>query len=411
MSDLDLLDHSPFGPSAASIWINCTGSIRAQAGLPDTESVFAAEGTAAHLLSEWARNENVSSRKWLGTKIEFPKRLGNDELWSFEVTEEMVDAVDEFIDLCNEFPPPGEKVSTAKFEMRVHYDRFVKDGFGTADDIRVWAGTCVVTDLKFGKGLPIASMDNTQLKMYALGVYEELNFAYDIENFILQISQPRIDNTSRWGISTTDLLEWAETVVAPAAIEAMGDSPKLKAGEHCRWCRARFLCKARAAHTLNLIGFDQMDVTKDRILLDPMEIAELLPHLPGLKKWADDIEAKALELVQSRQKVGDWKLVAGRRSRDWDDEKAVDKALSRAGLKASERYKPRKLISPPEVEKKLGKDHVLLKSPEEKGGHVTWSPGSPKLAPGSDPRPSVITDIEFPDLTNDTEFKDISNEE
>lgn len=405
-ANLDLLDHSPLGPSAASIWVNCPAAVKLQVGMPDTESVYAAEGTAAHMLSEWARNENTTADKWLGQKIEFPKRSGDDEMWSFEVTEDMVYYINEFLDNVNAYPPidrPGQ----AFFEVRVHYSQWVKDGFGTADDIRIWTeadgtGTCRITDLKFGKGLPVDALENTQLKMYALGVHEEYAHLYDIDRYILVIHQPRIGNVVEFAISTTDLLKWAEEVVRPAALEALGDRPRVKAGEHCRWCRARTTCKARAARVLNLVDFEQFDIQKDRILMDPMEIAELLPHAVEIKAFFSDLEDKAMELVQSRQKVGDYKLVSGRRGRSWDDKTVAEKALIRLGLKADQRYKPRVLISPAEAEKKLGKKHPLLQDPGKKGGHVVWSDGAPTLVPGSDPRPSIIADIEFTDLTNES---------
>jgi hypothetical protein len=405
-ANLDLLDHSPLGPSAAAIWINCTASVRLQKGLPDSESSFAAEGTAAHMLSEWARNENETADKWLGQKIEFPKRTGSDELWSFEVTQEMVDGVNEFLDDVSAYPPHG-RPGVELYEARVHYPSFVPGGFGTADDIRIWTevddtGVCRITDLKFGKGVSVEVLENTQLKMYALGVLEEFGHLYEIDKFILSISQSRIQNSGSWEITTADLLKWAEEVVRPAAQEALGDAPKVKAGEHCRWCRARFTCKARAAHVLNLIHFDQLDVMKDRMLLDPMEIAELLPHLGEIKSFANDIHDKAEELVLARQKVGDWKMVAGRRFRKWDDPTAVEKTLARLKYGADKRYKPRELISPAEAEKLLGKKHKMLGAPGTKGGHVVWSDGAPKLAPGSDPRPSIIQEIEFEDLTSES---------
>ena len=44
--------HAKLSPSSAYRWIACPGSIRLSAGIPDTSSVFAEEGTAAHELCE-----------------------------------------------------------------------------------------------------------------------------------------------------------------------------------------------------------------------------------------------------------------------------------------------------------------------------------------------------------------------
>lgn len=44
--------HAQLGPSGASRWMACPGSVRLSAGLPDESSPFAEEGTKAHELAE-----------------------------------------------------------------------------------------------------------------------------------------------------------------------------------------------------------------------------------------------------------------------------------------------------------------------------------------------------------------------
>jgi hypothetical protein len=44
--------HSPLGASSMERWQNCPGSIRLSRGIPNTESVYAQEGTKAHELAE-----------------------------------------------------------------------------------------------------------------------------------------------------------------------------------------------------------------------------------------------------------------------------------------------------------------------------------------------------------------------
>lgn len=401
MSDSDLLEHSPLGPSAASIWINCTAALKAQEGFPDTESEFAAEGTAAHLLSEWCREENKPADAWLGERIQFPKRDGDDEMWDFEVTPDMVHHINEFLDYVNQVE--GE----AFFEERVTYDDWVPDGFGTADDIRIADGVCYVTDLKYGKGVQVFAEDNPQLKLYALGVHQAYGPLYDIERYVLRIAQPRLDHWDEWEISAEDLVEWACQVVVPAAMQALGRDgykPEFNPGPHCKWCRARTTCKARAARMLDLVDFSQMDV-EGRFTFDPMEIAELLPHLGDIKKWATEIEEEAVRLLQARQKVGDYKLVEGRGSYSWDDEKSTKRAMQRAGLTTDQIYKPRQMISKSDAEKLLGKKHPILQPTSKKGGHVVRSPGKPTLAPGSDNRKSVVPEIEFDDLSGGSDLE------
>src|SRR3546814_18193298 len=44
--------HAVLGASSSHRWFHCPGSIRASEGMPNTSSVFAREGTAAHALAE-----------------------------------------------------------------------------------------------------------------------------------------------------------------------------------------------------------------------------------------------------------------------------------------------------------------------------------------------------------------------
>ncbi len=53
-------EHSSFGPSSAERWMNCFGS-RGQG-----QTKYAAEGTAAHSLSEWVRLEHKPASHWRG---------------------------------------------------------------------------------------------------------------------------------------------------------------------------------------------------------------------------------------------------------------------------------------------------------------------------------------------------------
>ncbi len=60
----------------------------------------------------------------------------------------------------------------------------------------------------------------------------------------MTIYQPRIGNVDSAEISVAELIEWAETYVKPKAIEAAGPDGELVPGEHCRFCKAKAVCKA-----------------------------------------------------------------------------------------------------------------------------------------------------------------------
>lgn len=371
--------HSPLGPSSGKRWMNCTASVKFTAGMPDTTSEFAAEGTAAHTLSEWAREEGRPCKYFIGREIEV-------EGYTFTVDAEMAMYVQRFVDYCEQWP--GE----ALVEERVHYTAWVPDGWGTADDIRIVEEERLarLTDLKYGKGVQEFAKNNTQLKLYALGVYQDFGHLYDFDNFIITIHQPRLDHVDTVELTVEELLLWARDYVKPAAEEALSGEGTFKAGDWCRFCRGKNTCEARADQYVDdfedLEGVDEMPIYK---------LVELLPKLPELRRLCDDLEARALSLLQAGEQVGDYKLVAGRSSRRWKDAEKAEAALRKVSKLKVKDILPSKLISPAAAEKKIGKDHPIMKE------QVLKSPGKPVMVPGEDPRAPLQADAEdeFDDLT------------
>ncbi len=87
---------------------------------------------------------------------------------------------------------------------------WVPDGFGTADVVILSKHTIRVIDLKFGKGVPVSAIDNTQLRLYALGAYSKFKEEYpDIKEVSYTIHQPRLDSISTDGTTVNKLIDWA----------------------------------------------------------------------------------------------------------------------------------------------------------------------------------------------------------
>ena len=126
--------HSELGPSSSDRWLNCPGSVLATRGMKG-QSEYAAEGTAAHALSQWVREEGRPASDWKGSVIQ----VGD---FQFKVGKPMIDSVQTFVDSCAKLP------GFAFFESMVHYDDIVPGGFGTEDDARVEDDLCITTDSK-----------------------------------------------------------------------------------------------------------------------------------------------------------------------------------------------------------------------------------------------------------------------
>jgi hypothetical protein len=282
--------------------------------------------------------------------------------------------VQQFVDYCEQWPGEGF------YEERVHYTAWVPDGWGTADDIRIVEieGLCRLTDLKYGKGIKVYAKSNTQLMMYALGVLQDFGHMYDLKKFILAIHQPRLDHIDEFEISVKDLLLWANEIVRPAAEEATGGSTTFRAGPWCRFCRGKNQCEARANEYIG--DFESLE---DSNVIPAYKLAEMLSKVPDIKAWCADIESRAMSMVQSGEKVGEYKLVSGRSYRKWKDEKTAEKALRKVSKLKVADILPQKLVSPAQAEKLLGKKHPILSE------LVNQGPGKPVLVPGTDPRPPL----------------------
>ena len=389
--------HSPRGPSGGERWIQCAGSYLATLGMPDRDTIYSAEGTAAHTLSEWARVLDQPCKHWIGTKI----KVGEFE---FTVDQEMAENVQEFVDWCNEVE--GEAYAEAK----VGYEEWVPDGWGTSDDIRIRDGVCVVTDLKYGKGHEVHAHDNTQLKLYALGTYHDFRHLYEFDKFILRISQPRKDIAEEFEISLADLLRWADEVVRPAALRTLDPDAPFKAGDWCTFCKLRGTCATRATAMMQTVSgqeFANLDELLDDNVAEAArkrvgeltgdQLAKVLLQIDAIKKWTKEVVAHAMGEIQKGHAIGEFKLVEGRARRVWNDhDPNIAVNLKNLGLD-EERIFTKKIISPSQAEKALGKKkpslQVLIKKPT----------GKPTLVPGTDPRQPMSIDAvrEFADLGED----------
>jgi hypothetical protein len=378
MSKEELAAHSPLGPSSADRWINCPGSVLATKGLPDTTSVFAAEGTFAHLVSEVMRDECKSAKDMIGFKDTIDGH-------SFEVDQVMAEHVERFVDYVAEHEYDEQLV-----EARVSYDAWVDNGFGTLDAGLLVDGECVVVDLKYGKGVQVWAEDNSQLKLYALGIFQEHSLLYNIESFKLVIHQPRLDHVDVWNISLQELLAWADDVVEPAADLALTEDAPFAAGKWCQFCKIKGTCKTRA-ETYQAEMLDEIAEVRGPNEMTEEELGSAMSLAPLMAKWCKDVAESVEKLVlKGHQIIGEdgepYKMVEGRSNRCFRDLAEAEKAMRGYKIKVGDMF-TRKLIGVPATEKLLGKGHPLLVK------HVIKPKGKPVLVPGSDKRDAYQADL------------------
>lgn len=278
-------------------------------------------------------------------------------------------------------------------EERLDFTEWVPDGFGTGDVVLIADGVLEVIDLKGGKGVPVSAEGNPQIRLYALGAWWGYNYLYSINEVHMTIVQPRLDNISTAVMPLGELIEWAETVVKPAATLADAGEGEFKSGDHCRWCKVKGNCRARAEANMEALKYE----FRDPALLSNEEIGSILFITDQLKTWVKDLEEYAFEQALKGEKIPQWKLVEGRSNRAITDKEAAKVVLLKAGYEEEQILKPQELLGISDLERRIGKKEfgALL------GDLVVKPPGKPVLVPETDRRPelnSIEKDFEDIDM-------------
>ena len=363
--------HALLGASSSARWLVCTPSARLEAMFPDEQSPYAAEGTVAHDLAE-----SILRHKLEGKKL--PKH---------DHSAEMVEAVNRYVDICE------EKVNEARarssdaevmIEAKLDFSRWVPEGFGTGDMVIVADGILEVIDLKYGKGVPVSAIENTQMRLYALGAYDANEFLYDIKTVRMTIVQPRLDSVSTDEMALEKLLDWGEDIkpIAQRAWDGLGECTPC---DYCNFCKARHTCRALADTCL--AAFYKAGGKLNQLLTD-REVSDILGMKDLITKWIKGVYDFAYEKALSGEKQWPgYKLVEGTSRRTITDPEAAARTLLDNGYKEEDIFKPRELEGITNLQKVLGKKGVS----EYLEAFIDKPEGKPTLVPESDKRPAINT--------------------
>jgi len=353
------LAHAKLSASGAHRWIPCPGSIMLEDGISDTTSEYAEYGTAGHTLGQMCLEEGSSALSHKGKYLNITKNYPK----GFLVDDEMIEAVQQYVDYCD-----GLDGQHKFIERRVDFSRWVPEGFGTSDYIKLDKNDegqiihCV--DLKMGKGVRVSAKNNPQGMLYALGVINTMDMAFDFNDYDLVsivIVQPRLDHIDEWSITVGNLKQWAEEVVEPAARKAMDGTAEFSPGDkQCRFCKAKSTCKALAEQSLQAVAKvfkpipdPDLDL-KEAHTLSNEDIGELIPLTDGIIEWCKALQSYAFTLLEGGTEIKGYKLVRGRAgNRKWLDEDRVSLLLSENQFGGDDIYQPRKLLTPPNMVKLL----------------------------------------------------------
>ena len=364
--------HSRYSPSSSSRLIACPPSLKLCEGIEDQNSIFTAEGTDAHSLCEYKVKKALN----------LPDQEEEPELTYYsEDMEECANGYTSFIVELVEDVKKTCKDPIALVEQRLDMSKYVPDTFGTGDFVLCSDGVIHIVDYKHGKGVEVSAEKNSQMMMYALGAIELLDGIYDINDVVMTIYQPRLNNVSTYEMSKEDLLKWADEILVPTSKLALAGKGEFKSGSHCRFCKAKTICRERARANLELAKND----FKEPPLLTDDEIEEVLMKIDDLVSWSNDIKDYALQKAIQGKVWGNFKLVEGRSNRKFTDEIAVAKLIENAGYNPYEQ----KLLSMTELQKRLGKSKFY----ELVNDYIFKPAGKPTLVPRSDKREEINTAI------------------
>ena len=365
--------HAFLAASASERWLHCPPSAKLCAQEDDQGSEYARQGSDAHALCEHLL------LKALGRETSDP----TEDLTYYDA--EMQEAAEAYAAFVMEQVAEAKTVCHDPLicvEQTVDFSKWVQHGFGTADALIVADDTLYITDMKYGVGCLVTAdgedgTGNSQLKCYALGAIDTFGDLYDINRIRLSIFQPRRENIDTFELTKTDLLQWADEILAPIAKLAYEGQGEFEAGNHCQFCRVKATCRKRAEYAMELAKYEFADAPT----LDENEIAEILPQIDTLVSWAEDIKSYALNQALSGVRYPGFKLVAGRSNRKYADEAAVARVVSEAG------YDPydKKLVGITEMTKRLGKKRFE----ELLNGLLIKPEGKPVLVPATDTRPEL----------------------
>ncbi len=371
-------EHSKiFSPSASARLLTCPASYKASLGVPEQMSLFAEEGHDAHALAEIRLSEKLGFET---------KEKVESLVW---YSQEMEDYITDYVSYVMEhLAKAKEKCSdaTVLVEQKVAAPKYDDSLFGSTDVAIIADSELTIIDLKYGRGVAVSAKENTQEMCYGLCAMETFGSLYDIEKIKLCIFQPRIGNVSEWELSVKELYKWADDVLKPGITKIREGSEEFHPSRHCRFCRAKSLCKALRDKNLELAKHE----FRPAFLMSDEEVEEVLDKSEEFVEWINSVKEFALEDAIKGKRYQNYKLVEGRSNRKYVDDNEVIKKVQDAGFNPFEE----KLLTITQMQSRLGKSKF-----EELLGELVIKPKGKLALVRKEDKRSEVNPIES-DFTN-----------
>jgi len=303
--------------------------------------------------------------------------INADGDYEYITDEEISDCIQPYVDLVLKLSEqPGSEMLVE--EKVVVLPDLV---WGTSDAIIVSDAMLDVVDLKTGYH-GVYAKDNPQLKLYALGAHKVHGMMYDYKEVTVHISQGRIRHYDSYTYSVAEIEEFEKEVIQAAAATRLLD--KLVPSEHaCRWCPVRAHCPA-LAHSITVA------TDAEFASMQMAELGEALAKVPMVKAWISGVEDAAKEALEKGHHVPGFKMVEGRKSRKWIDEKQAEAYFKNRINRFQHNCYNMKLKSPAQMEKTLKTKGVTVRGKVEFDKIVVMGGGAPTIVPDVDKRVALV---------------------
>ncbi len=386
--------HALLTPSGASRWARCPGALLLGKGKPNKTSVDAASGTLTHEIGECILlfNGALHADYGIGTEHEV-------DGFKFTVDQDRIERAQAYAN--NVLREPGQKFVEHRLDTSPILG--IPGQYGTADCIALdpsgavlidgqeHKGVLSVHDLKDGAGHVVWAKNNLQGLIYGAAALYEFDMLAPFNAIRFCIHQPRVNHYDEWTYARAEI-EHFISIIRPAAKLAFDlyhgntdftPAQHLNPGqEQCMWCPARGGCPARAKRIE-----DMFQVLTIKHEIDDAKLSEIYAKLDELESAISDFRTEAYNRALTGRTIAGYKLVRGNRGhRRWTDAKKAENLLAMA-VDDDKLYEPRKLVSPTEIERIVGKK-VYAKMDALKG-LVEQPAGKPTLVPESDKREPI----------------------
>lgn len=384
-------DHATWSASATSRNWHCPGAIAYTEDLPEAASEPADWGTCAHQIAEQCLLNGTDADIFIGKTVK-------GKAHSFEVDEEMAETAQAFVDYVRgqAGTAMGESVTTGGLVHAEHYfslEAFAPpfDAGGTADAViyHPKERRLEVVDLKGGRGV-VEVADNPQLRTYALGAmlaHSNRDTAL-VTSTIVQPRAPHKDGRVRsetfhvadlveWSAELMDAMERSNTALARHKLigmpmdgaglftEAMWADQWLRAGSHCRFCRAEGFCPALEKVAIGASGvwFDDLDKPNVSNTPDKMSVeaaVQALDMADAVSSWVNAVRAYWHAQAEAGVTIPGYVLVPKQGREKWNDGVEAEVEAAVKPQLTEDKYLNKKLKTPKQIRKALGDRAALI---------------------------------------------------